>query len=135
MSEYKNKANRNIKTAEFLLNNGLLLSSAHPAYYSSFLLIKYLLANHFSVSYSQQEILTKNKDSHNILSNLALRKIAEQDAELGRDCLRWYNKLKMMRNKADYKPIEIKDSLLRENWSVANAFMKSVDSHFLSVEK
>lgn len=61
MSAYKYKAQNNIITAETLLNNGLLLSSAHPAYYSVFLLIKFLLAHCFSVSYAQQETLTKKQ--------------------------------------------------------------------------
>lgn len=135
MSAYKDKAQNNIVTAEILLDNGLLLSSAHPAYYSSFLLMKYLLAHCFSVSYAQQETMTKNKDSHNILSKIALRTMAAQDTETGNDYLVWYNKLKMMRKKADYKPVEIEDSLLRENLTTAKDFMKSVDSHFISVKK
>jgi uncharacterized protein (UPF0332 family) len=135
MPAYKNKAQNNIVTAEILLDNGLPLSSAHPAYYSSFLLMKFLLAHCFSVSYAQQETLTKNKDSHKILSNMALPTMAAQDTETGNDYLVWYNKLKMMRRKADYKPVEIEDSLLRDNLTTAKNFMKSVDTHFISVKK
>ena len=135
MPAYKNKAQNNIVTAEILLDNGLLLSSAHPAYYSSFLLMKYLLAHYFSVDYAQQEALTKNKDSHKILSNLALPTMAAKDAETGNDYLVWYNKLKMMRRKADYKPVEIEDSQIRDNLTTAKSFMKSVDMHFISVKK
>lgn len=135
MPEYKNKAQNNIVTAEILLDNGLPLSSAHPAYYSSFLLMKFLLAHCFSVSYAQQETLTKNKDSHKILSNMALPTMAAQDTETGNDYLVWYNKLKMMRRKADYKPVGIEDSLLRDNLTTAKNFMKSVDTHFISVKK
>lgn len=135
MPAYKNKAQNNIVTAEILLDNGLPLSSAHPAYYSSFLLMKFLLAHCFSVSYAQQETLTKNKDSHKILSNMALPTMAAQDTETGNDYLVWYNKLKMMRRKADYKPVEIQDSLLRDNLTTAKNFMKSVDTHFISVKK
>lgn len=135
MPAYKNKAQNNIVTAEILLDNGLPLSSAHPAYYSSFLLMKFLLAHCFSVSYAQQETLTKNKDSHKILSNMVLPTMAAQDAETGNDYLVWYNKLKMMRRKADYKPVEIEDSLLKDNLTTAKNFMKSVDTHFISVKK
>ena len=135
MPAYKNKAQNNIVTAEILLDNGLPLSSAHPAYYSSFLLMKFLLSHCFSVSYAQQETLTKDKDSHKILSNMALPTMAVQDAETGNDYLVWYNKLKMMRRKADYKPVEIEDSLLRDNLTTAKNFMKSVDTHFISVKK
>ena len=135
MPVYKNKAQNNIVTAEILLDNGLPLSSAHPAYYSSFLLMKFLLAHCFSVSYAQQETLTKNKDSHKILSNMALPTMAAQDTETGNDYLVWYNKLKMMRRKADYKPVEVEDSLLRDNLTTAKNFMKSVDTHFISVKK
>ena len=135
MPAYKNKAQNNIVTAEILLDNGLPLSSAHPAYYSSFLLMKFMLSHCFSVSYAQQETLTKDKDSHKILSNMALPTMAVQDAETGNDYLVWYNKLKMMRRKADYKPVEIEDSLLRDNLTTAKNFMKSVDTHFISVKK
>jgi len=134
MSAYKYKAQNNIITAETLLNNGLLLSSAHPAYYSVFLLIKFLLAHCFSVSYAQQETLTKNKESHKVLSNMALTTMAAQDTETGNDYLVWFNKLRMMRRKADYNPVEIADSLLRENLTTAKKFMESVDTHFISVK-
>lgn len=135
MPAYKNKAQNNIVTAEILLDSGLPLSSAHPAYYSSFLLMKFLLAHCFSVNYTQQETLTKNKDSHKVLSNMALPTMAARDAETGSDYMVWYNKLKMMRRKADYKPVEIEDSLLRDNLTTAKDFMKSVDTHFISVKK
>jgi uncharacterized protein (UPF0332 family) len=134
MPVYINKAQNNIITAEALLDNGLPLSSAHPAYYSSFLLMKYLLAHCFSVGYAEQKTLTKDKDSHYILSKIALPAMVAQDAETGNDYLVWYNKLKMMRKKADYKPVEIEDSLLRENLTIAKNFMKSVDTHFLSMK-
>lgn len=134
MSAYKYKAQNNIITAEALLDNGFLPSSAHPAYYSVFLLIKFLLAHCFSVSYAQQETLTKNKESHKVLSNMALTTMAAQDTETGNDYLVWFNKLRMMRRKADYNPVEIADSMLRENLTTAKKFMESVDTHFISVK-
>lgn len=135
MPAFLKKAQNNIATAELLIDNGLPLTSAHPAYYSSFLLMKYLLAHFFSVSYAQQEEMTKNKDSHKMLANKALPCMAIQDTETGNDYLVWYNKLKMLRRKADYKPVDIEDSLLTENLTTAKDFMKSVDSHFISVKK
>ena len=66
---------------------------------------------------------------------MVLPTMAAQDAETGNDYLVWYNKLKMMRRKADYKPVEIEDSLLKDNLTTAKNFMKSVDTHFISVKK
>jgi len=135
MSAFLKKSQNNIVVAEILIDNKFALSSAHSAYYSVFLLIKYMLAHNFSLSYAQQDELTRNgKDSHKILSDRALECMATQDQETGSDYFVWYNKLKMMRKKADYKPVEIDDSLLMTNLTTAKDFMKSVDVHFISLK-
>lgn len=135
MSAYLNKSHNNVATAELLLDNGLPLTSAHPAYYSAFLLMKYVLAHFCSQSYEKQDEISKNKDSHKVISNLALPFMARQDAETGSDYLYWYNKLKMMRNKADYKPEDIENSLLRSNLTAAKDFIKSAELHIITANK
>lgn len=135
MSAYLNKAHNNVATAEFLLDNGLPLTSAHPAYYSAFLLMKHVLAHFCSQSYERQDEISKNKDSHKVISNLALPYMARWDSETGNDYLVWYNKLKMMRNKADYKPEDIEDSLLRSNLDVAKNFIKNAESYIITANK
>ena len=99
MPAFLNKAHNNVSTAELLIDNGLPLTSAHPAYYSAFLLMKHLLANFCSQSYEKQDEITKGKDSHKVISRLALPFMARQDTETGSDYMVWYNKLKMMRKR------------------------------------
>ena len=80
MPAFLKKSRNNVTTAELLIGNGLPVTSAHPAYYSVFLLLKYMLAHFASISYSDQEALTSKKDSHGILSNEALKFLAANDA-------------------------------------------------------
>ena len=61
--------------------------------------------------------------------------MATQDAETGNDYLYWYNKLKMMRNKADYKPVDIEDSLLKTNLTAAKDFIQKAELHFITTNK
>ena len=131
MPAYLQKAHNNIVTAEVLFNNGLTKSSAHPAYYSAFLSIKYVLAYFCSVAYEQQDIMSHDADSHNRLSSIALPEMIKLDATTGRDYLVWYNKLKKMRRLADYKPDPIADSMLQDNLIAAKNFFNCVKTHFL----
>lgn len=131
MASYLQKARNNIAVAELLISNGLHKPSAHPAYYSAFLALKYVLANFYSVDYAQQDGMTIQKDSHKALSNKALPLMVKDDGETGTDYFVWYNKLQKMRRQADYKPDAIEDSLLIENLNTAKAFMKGINLHFL----
>lgn len=130
MSAYLQKAHNNVDTAELLVANGFLMSSAHPAYYSAFLAVKYVLAHFKSIDYATQDKKAKGKDSHNSLSGLALPFMAKADATTQTDYLVWYNKLKKMRKQADYTPDVIADALLMENLNLAKNFIKRVDLYF-----
>ncbi len=129
MPAYLKKAHDNVKVAEFLVDNGLFKSSAHPAYYSAFLSIKYILAHSENIDYEAQDAMTSGKDSHNVLKNLALPIMAKKDPVTSNDYLVWYNKLKKMRKLADYKNDEIPDEDLIANLDVAKVFMQHVDSY------
>lgn len=130
MSAYLQKAHNNVDTAELLVTNGLLMPSAHPAYYSAFMAIKFVLAHFNSIDYATQDKMAEGKDSHNILSGLALPFMAKVDATTKNDYFVWYNKLKKMRRQADYRPDVIAEDLLRENLNVAKNFIKRVDLYF-----
>ena len=130
MSEYLQKAHNNVITAGLLVENGLTIPSAHPAYYSAFLALKYVLSHFNSVDYAQQDKMTRGKDSHNILSNKALPFMAKTDPMTKNDYFVWYNKLKKMRRQADYKPDVIEDAHLIENLNIAKNFIESVSQHF-----
>lgn len=130
MPAFLNKAKKNISTAEVLINNGLPMTSAHPAYYSVYLLMKYLMAHFQYIGYDQQEELTKNKDSHNVISSQVLSFLKVEDCKNGNAYFEWYNKLKMMRRKADYKPVEIKNEILNQNFADAKDFFDGIMEHF-----
>jgi uncharacterized protein (UPF0332 family) len=130
MAAYLNKARTNIKSAQILMNKGLAIPSAHPAYYSAFLLLKYVLAHYGSINYTQQEALSNSKDSHTAISKRALPILVSRDPDAGNDYFERYNKLKMIRKKADYKPVEMKDILLQANLKDAEAFLSDFESHF-----
>ena len=130
MSAFLQKARNNVATAELLIDNDLSASSAHPAYYSAFLLMKYVLAHFCGKDYAMQDQETDNKDSHIILSGLALPFMVKQDVKVGNDYFVWYNKLKKMRKQADYTPQIIGKEKLKENLIVAKQFMLSVESNF-----
>lgn len=126
MASYLQKARNNIVVAELLINNGLCKPSAHPAYYSAFLALKYVLAHFYSIDYAQQDEMINQKDSHKLLSNKALPLLVKDDGKTGNDYFVWYNKLQKMRRQADYKPDAIEDSLLKENLNTAKEFMGKI---------
>ena len=130
MPGYLKKAHNNIVVAEMLVTEGLFNSSAHPAYYSAFLSLKFVLAHFCSIDYKRQDVMSRGKDSHKILSEKALPFMVEYDSVTRNDYLVWYNKLNKMRKSADYKPDDIKNELLVENLNIAKLFMQHVDSYF-----
>lgn len=130
MPAFLNKAQNNIIVAELLLNKNLHSTSAHPAYYSVYLLMKYILAHYMSTSYAAQDDLARSKDSHKVVSQIVLPYLKNVDPKTGNDYFVWYNNLKMMRRKADYRPASIDVMNLSENLDYAKAFMGCVSNHF-----
>lgn len=132
MPTFLNKAHNNVSTAEFLLDNGLPLTSAHPAYYSVFLLLKYVLAHFCSIDYVKQDELTSGQGSHREIADRALPFLVSNDAEVANDYKVWYNKLEMTRRKADYRPVELKESQIRDVLNAAKSFKENVEKHFIN---
>lgn len=132
MPTYKSKAQSNIATAEILLENGLPLSSAHPAYYSVFLLLKYILAHYCSIDYIEQNKLASNQGSHREIADRALPYLVANDVEVASDYRVWYNKLEMIRRKADYRPVKLKETQIRDVLNVAKSFKDNVEKHFIN---
>lgn len=130
MSAFLQKARNNVVTAEFLIDHDLSVSSAHPAYYSAFLLMKYVLAHFCGKDYAMQDQETIGKDSHLIISEFALPFMVKQDVKTGNDYFVWYNKLKKMRKQADYNSQMIEKEKLTENLMVAKQFMLSIETNF-----
>lgn len=106
MSSYLTKSASNLKCAELMLTKGmpLAIASSHSAYYSVFQMMKYVLARFMNVSYEQQNILTKSKDSHESLlkSFTTQLKTKVDKASVITGILSLYQSIKKMRTRCDY---------------------------------
>ncbi len=107
MPVYQEKAKKNYEAAARLIALGegcnMYIPSAHMAYYSVFLIIKYALAKSNTLSYVQQDQIAGGSTSHTAIFGSFInevRNIAPSDAN---DLMVKYNILKMLRQKADYK--------------------------------
>jgi hypothetical protein len=107
MSAYQEKARKNYEAAAHLVAKDELgnvyIPSAHLAYYSAFLIMKYALANYNSLSYDQQDQTAGSSASHNAIFSIfmdEIRKVALRDAN---DYMENYQKMQLIRQQADYK--------------------------------
>jgi hypothetical protein len=107
MSAYQEKARKNYEAAAHLVAKDELgnvyIPSAHLAYYSAFLIMKYALANYNSLSYDQQDQIAGSSASHNAIFSIfmdEIRKVALRDAN---DYMENYQKMQLIRQQADYK--------------------------------
>lgn len=108
MSVYQEKARKNYEAAAHLVakneSDNVYIPSAHLAYYSAFLTVKYALANYNSVSYDLQDQIAGSLASHNAIFNSFMDEIKKRVA-LGdaNDYMVEYKKMQMLRQRADYK--------------------------------
>lgn len=107
MSVYQEKARKNYEAAAHLVakneSDKVYIPSAHLAYYSAFLIMKYALANYNSLSYDQQDQITGSSASHNAIFSIFMdevRKVALGDAN---DYMVNYQRMQLIRQQADYK--------------------------------
>ena len=107
MPVYQEKAKKNYEAAAHLVALGegcnMYIPSAHMAYYSAFLIIKHALAKSNTLTYDQQEQIAESSTSHNEIFSVfmdTVRNIAPSDAN---DFMVNFNKLKKLRQMADYK--------------------------------
>ena len=107
MPVYQEKAKKNYEAAAHLVALGdgcnMYIPSAHMAYYSAFLIMKYALAKSNTLTYDQQKHIAGASTSHTEIFRAfmdTIRNIAPGDAN---DLMVNFNKLKMLRQKADYK--------------------------------
>jgi hypothetical protein len=104
---YQEKARKNYEAAAHLVakdkSDNVYIPSAHLAYYSAFLIMKYALANYNSLSYDQQDQITGSSASHNAIFTSfmdEIKKVALGDAN---DYMVNYQKMQLIRQQADYK--------------------------------
>lgn len=116
MSAYKDKARKNLKVADYFLNKDgqECAIGVHFYYFAVFLIIKYILNHFMGVSYASQEQMSNAGDSHKVLSDVALKQLAQEDCVNANDYFTDYNKINFMRKKADYLPKLIPQKQLQE---------------------
>ena len=102
---YKEKSNENFKAANSLMKQKLYDPMAHCAYYSGFLLAKYVLNEYCDINYEQQRTESKSKDSHFFVINSLGEWIGKDDSRrlMKADCYTYFDKLKRYRKTADYE--------------------------------
>ena len=107
MSVYQEKARKNYEAAAQLVakneSDNIYIPSAHLAYYSAFLIMKYALANYNSLSYDQQDRITGSSASHNALFLSFMDEIKKVALEDANDYMENYQKMQLIRQQADYK--------------------------------
>lgn len=113
----KGKSEHNISAAQMLIENKLYAPSVHCAYYSCFQLMKYVL-NELGVEYTEQETLTKNKDSHKIIISQVEQYIT--NFLVRQNFNRYCEKLKIARKKSDYQNEPIISKEAKDIFGVAN---------------
>lgn len=133
MSVYQVKAKKNYEAAVHLVakneSDNLYIPSAHLAYYSAFMIMKYALANFNSISYDQQDQITGSSASHTLLFLSFMDEIKKRVA-LGdaNDYMVNYNRMQLIRQKADYKTDKsgLTHIVLKENVDRAKTFYNNV---------
>lgn len=130
MKTYLQKSLDNLKASDSLVNGTCDIASAHPAYYSLFLLTKYVLSARLGCTYVEQDVYKDDKDSHNKLQGLFFKKLASvPDFEIN-DYLVKFNTVRKLRRLADYKPDEIPHNHLENNNKEAHRFVEGLNQQF-----
>lgn len=107
MPVYQEKAKKNYEAAAHLIaldeGDNMCIPSAHMAYYSAFLITKYALAKSNTLSYDQQDQIAGGSTSHTAIFGAFMNKVLNIAPGDANDLMENFNKLKMLRQKADYK--------------------------------
>lgn len=98
-------------SADMLMKNGLLNPSAHLAYYSMFIFLKYVVNNYLDLSYIQQDNDGGGDKSHRKIIDRVVDDLDTKDEDASFDVNRYISAMKHLRAKADYKnePISLHD--------------------------
>lgn len=107
MPKMKQKSNENMNAANLLVSKNMYTASIHCFYYSGFQLSRYVLCNSFGVPYSQQDSESRGKDSHFYVIEKTGAYLDKRHHIDMLDYMKFINKLKSLRKKADYSMYEI----------------------------
>lgn len=108
MPNFRAKSEENIHAANLLIDKSLFTASVHCSYYAAFQMSKYILANFCDVGYKEQDNHSKGQGSHQYVSYRVRTCLNKLSSKYSDDYNTNYNKLKMLRKKADYTTIMIK---------------------------
>lgn len=135
MSQLLRKSLLNLKASGILISNNIYDSSIHCAYYSCVQLMLHLLRSEFKKSEadvdSESEQGSRNeKGFHNWLTNFYIKELMKKDFMLTRDFNKFVIALKSSRVKADYKNIEIKENIAKQNLDLAKQINQLLQENF-----
>ncbi len=128
MGILQNKAIRNKTAADLLHENSLYPSSVHCAYYACFQLSKHLIIYHFGKTDREIEIVVRKKSEdlvkrklggytvHNYILDCIENDLSnnEKTHEDARTLSNSMGELRRLRNKSDYKEVDISQDKSRE---------------------
>lgn len=131
MSNCRMKSEENLSAAALLIRNNCNTSSVHCSYYAGFQYSKYVLANYCNINYEDQEQQSKGRDSHFFVCQQIGKNIDNKGKHLNFiDYNRYYNKLKMLRKKADYSENIINSDEATKALIYANDLIKILNNTF-----
>lgn len=117
------KSNSFYSSAQELRDSGFLCPSAHLAYYSVFIILKYIVCNYLGINYEVQDEEHSGGMSHKDIIEKVIYDVDAKNPDLSFDLERYINAMKQLRVKADYKDEEIDEpSIVRHLTNAQNVY-------------
>lgn len=130
MSPYIQKSKDNLAAADCLVGSDWYEASAHSAYYSIFLLSKELLNLRFGIGHEEQKSLVNGPKSHQKFIKKFTECLNEIPNFEPNDFVQWFSQTNMLRNKADYKPKALPQTVFENNVKLAHDFADGINDKF-----
>jgi len=132
MTNWKIKADENIKCAEILINGRKFSSSVHCSYYSNIQLLLHVLHEEFNKTEDQIDEESKKDENgfHIWLKNYITRELTTRQFMILRDFNNYFGKLKKIRIKADYKNIIISENKAKEAQDASLLIKRIIEENF-----
>ena len=130
MSPYIQKSKDNLAAADCLVGGNWYEASAHSAYYSIYFLSEELLSSYFGIGHDEQKILVNGSKSHQKFIKKFTECLNTVSNFEPNDFVQWFNQTNMLRNKADYKPEKLSQSIYEVNVKYARDFSKGINDNF-----
>jgi len=133
MSHLKNKSEFNITAAQFLIDRNLYAPSIHCSYYSCFQLLKVILKEFIGIDYNQQEraIRMGQQNSHSYVITNVLNVVHDKNRLAYPEISRKIKNLRLLREKADYRDIQIDQSTSLDAYNTAKEVLSYLNKKML----